>query len=79
MKISNKDGSKKAKELIMKVVYSVTYSVDSSARCKIRGDITKIFEIKKAANQRLAAIVALAGQFSNQFVGDLRRLALLAI
>ena len=56
MKISNKDGSKKAKELIMKVVHSVTYSVDSSARSKIQGDITKIFEIKKAANQRLAAI-----------------------
>ena len=56
MKISNKDGSKNAKELIMKVVYSVTYSVDDSARSKIRGDITKIFEIKKAANQRLAAV-----------------------
>jgi hypothetical protein len=31
----------------MKVVYSVSYSVDSSARGKIRSDITKIFEIKK--------------------------------
>jgi len=52
MKNSNKDGSKDAKELIMKVVYSV----DSSARSKNLRDITKIFEIKKAANQRLAAV-----------------------
>jgi len=51
VKISNKDGSKNAKELIMKVVYSVTYSVDSSARSKILRDITKIIEIKKAASQ----------------------------
>jgi hypothetical protein len=56
VKISNKDGSKNAKKLIMNPIYSVTYSVDSSARSKIRGDITKIFEIKKAANQRFAAV-----------------------
>ena len=63
MKISNKDGNMKTKELIMKLVYSVIYSVDSSARSKIVRDITKIFEIKKAANQRLAAIVGMAGRF----------------
>jgi signal recognition particle GTPase len=56
-RFSNKSGSKKAKELIMKVVYSVIHSVDSSARSENARDITKKFQIKKAANQRLAAIV----------------------
>lgn len=78
-RFSNKDGSKKAKELIMKVIYSVIYSVDDSARSENVRDITKIFEIKKAANQRLTAIVALPVQFSNLFLMDLRRLANIVI
>ena len=71
VEISNKDGCWKAKELIMKLVYSVIYSVDSSARSENVRDITKIFEIKKAANQRLAAILDLAVHFSNLLLADL--------
>gem|GEM_PF-3366260 len=45
----------------MKLIYSVTYSVNGSAKTKIVRDIRKKWGIKKAANQRLAAIVGKTG------------------
>jgi len=54
----------------MKPIYSVIYSVNDSARSEMVRDIKKK-KNKKAANQRLAAIVALPVQFSNHFFHDL--------